>query len=180
MSEYFGLGIIVDAFIKLKKESKYADLKLSLIGGYTGDDKPFVKKMVKKFKVEGIIDDVKIYENFDIKYRLEFLKSLSLLSVPVPGGEAFGAYQVEALASGVPIVQPNLGGYPEFIKATGGGILYEPNDPENLARALSTLLDDPDRIREMGAKGRKSVMEQYSMENMANRILDVYKKVVNN
>ena len=178
MSEYFGLGIIVDAFIKLKKDPKYADLKLSLIGGYTGDDKPFVKKMMKNLTAEGVIDDVKIYDKFDIEHRLEFLKSLSLLSVPVPGGEAFGAYQVEALASGVPIVQPNLGGYPEFIEATGGGILYEPNDPAHLAEALSSMLDDPDRVREMGKKGRKVVMEHYSMQNMANNILDVYKKVV--
>ena len=100
------------------------------------------------------------------------------MSVPVPGGEAFGAYQVEALASGVPIVQPNLGGYPEFIEATGGGILYEPNDPAHLAEALSSMLDDPDRIREMEEKGRKVVMEHYSMQNMANNILDVYKKMV--
>jgi glycosyltransferase involved in cell wall biosynthesis len=178
MSEYFGLGIIVDAFIKLKKDPKYVNLKLSLIGGYTGDDKPFVKKMVKNLTAEGIIDDVKIYDKFDIEHRLEFLKSLSVLSVPVPGGEAFGAYQVEALASGVPIVQPNLGGYPEFIEATGGGILYEPNDPAHLAEALSSMLDDPDRIRDMGEKGRKVVMEHYSMQNMANNILDVYKKVV--
>jgi len=180
MSEYFGLGIIVDAFIKLKKDIKYADLKLSLMGGYTGDDKPFVKKMVKKLTAEAIIKDVKIYDSFDITHRLEFLKSLSLLSVPVRGGEAFGAYQVEALASGVPIVQPNLGGYPEFIEATGGGILYEPNDPQHLAQALSSMLDDPDRIREMGKKGRDVVMERFSMLNMANNILDVYKKVVKN
>jgi glycosyltransferase involved in cell wall biosynthesis len=178
MSEYFGLGIIVDAFISLKKDPTYADLKLSLIGGYTGDDKPFVKKMVKKLTKEDIIKNVTIYDNFDIEHRLEFLKSLSLLSVPVPGGEAFGAYQVEALASGVPIVQPNVGGYPEFIEATGGGILYEPNEPEYLARALSSMLDDPDRVRDMGEKGRKVVMERYSMQNMANNILDVYKKVV--
>jgi glycosyltransferase involved in cell wall biosynthesis len=178
MSEYYGIGIIVDAFISLKKDPTYADLKLSLIGGYTGDDKPFVKKMVKKLTKEDIIKNVTIYDNFDIEHRLEFLKSLSLLSVPVPGGEAFGAYQVEALASGVPIVQPNVGGYPEFIEATGGGILYEPNEPEYLARALSSMLDDPDRVRDMGEKGRKVVMERYSMQNMANNILDVYKKVV--
>jgi glycosyltransferase involved in cell wall biosynthesis len=180
ISEYFGLGIIVDAFIQLKKDKKYHNLKLSLMGGYTGDDKPFVKKMVKKLTKEGFMDDVKIYESFDIEHRLEFLKSLSLLSVPVPGGEAFGAYQVEALASGVPIVQPNVGGYPEFIEATGGGILYETNDPTHLARALASMLDDPDRIRELGKNGRKVVMERFSMENMANNILDVYKKVVNN
>jgi glycosyltransferase involved in cell wall biosynthesis len=178
MSEYFGLGILVEAFLQLKKENKYHDLKLSLMGGYTGDDKPFVKKMLKKLTKAGIINDVKIYNSFDIEHRLEFLQSLSLLSVPVPGGEAFGAYQVEAVASGVPIVQPNVGGYPEFVEATGGGIIYEPNDPEHLAQALSSLLDDHDLIRELGQSGRKVVMERYSMENMANNILDVYKSVV--
>jgi len=180
MSEYFGLGIIVEAFIQLKQSNKYPDLKLSLMGGYTGDDKPFVKMMIKNLKKAGVIEDVKVYDSFDIEHRLEFLQSLSILSVPVPGGEAFGAYQVEALASGVPIVEPNVGGYPEFVEATGGGILYEPNDPENLAKALASLLDDPDKIRELGKKGREVVMEKYSMQNMANNILDVYKKVVKN
>ena len=180
MSEYFGLGIIVDAFINLKKEPKYSDLKLYLMGGYTGDDKLFVKKMLKKLTDRGIINDVTIFDSFDINHRLEFLKALSLLSVPVPGGEAFGAYQVEALAAGVPIVQPNVGGYPEFIEATGGGIIYEPNDSQHLAEALSVLLDDPDRIRSLGRQGRKVVLEKYSMNNMANSILDVYKKVVDN
>jgi len=178
MSEYFGLGIIVDAFIILKKNPKYSDLKLYLTGGYTGDDKPFVKKMLNNLTNAGIIADVTVFESFDLKYRLEFLKSLSLLSVPVPGGEAFGAYQVEALAAGVPIVQPNVGGYPEFVEATGGGIIYEPNDSEHLAAAISSLLDDPERVRRMGKQGRKVVMERFSMNNMANSILDVYKQVV--
>jgi glycosyltransferase involved in cell wall biosynthesis len=180
LSEYFGLRILVEAFIQLKKENKYPDLKLSLMGGYTGDDKVFVKKMLKNLTKAGFINDVKIYDSFDIEHRLEFLKSLSVLSVPVPGGEAFGAYQVEAVASGVPIVQPNVGGFPEFIEATGGGIIYEPNDPEHLAKALSSMLDDPNRIREMGIQGRKVVMERFSMQTMANNILDVYKRVVNN
>jgi glycosyltransferase involved in cell wall biosynthesis len=178
MSEYFGLGIIVEAFIQLKKENKYPGLRLSLMGGYTGDDKPFVKKMIKRLTKEGFIKDVKIYDSFDIEHRLEFLNSLSLLSVPVPGGEAFGAYQVEAVASGVPIVQPNVGGYPEFVESTGGGIIYEPNDPQHLAQALGSMLDNPERIKEMGINGREVVMKSFSMQNMANNILDVYKKVV--
>jgi glycosyltransferase involved in cell wall biosynthesis len=127
---------------------------------------------------EGFIKDVKIYDSFDIEHRLEFLNSLSLLSVPVPGGEAFGAYQVEAVASGVPIVQPNVGGYPEFVESTGGGIIYEPNDPQHLAQALGSMLDNPERIKEMGINGREVVMKSFSMQNMANNILDVYKKVV--
>ena len=125
-----------------------------------------------------ILKDVTIFEQFDIKHRLEFLKSLSLLSVPVPGGEAFGAYQVEALAAGVPIVQPNVGGYPEFIEDTGGGILYQPNDAKHLAEALSSLILDPGRARQMGERGRREVLKRYSMNDMAQNILFVYKNVV--
>ena len=147
------------------------------MGGYTSDDKPFVQKMRKKLIKQGVFGDVKIFDSFEIEPRIDFLKSLSILSVPVPGGEAFGAYQVEALASGVPIVQPNVGGYPEFIKATGGGILYEPNDPEHLAAAISSLLKNPDRLRSLGEQGRKVVLERFSMTNMAKRILTIYKNV---
>jgi len=179
MSEYFGLGIICDAFILLKQDPQFQNLKLYLMGGYTADDKGFINKMQKKFSRNGILNDVTIFENFDIEHRIKFLTSLSLLSVPVPGGEAFGAYQIEALAAGVPIVQPNVGGYPEFIEATGGGILYEPNDAKHLARALSSLLLNPDRIRQLGKNGRETVLKHYSMKNMAENIIKVYKSILN-
>jgi glycosyltransferase involved in cell wall biosynthesis len=178
LSEYFGLGILVEAFLSLKKLAKYKNLKLYLMGGYTGDDKPYINKILKKISRQGILADVVIFDSFEIKERLAFLNKLSLLSVPVPGGEAFGAYQVESLASGVPIVQPRVGGYPEFIEATGGGILYEPNDPLQLAQALSSLLDDPERLREMGRTGRAAVMQNYSMKNMADQIMNVYRQVL--
>ncbi len=45
---------------------------------------------------------------------------------------------------------------------------------EHLAAAISSLLDDPERVRRMGKQGRKVVMERFSMNNMANSILDVY------
>jgi len=177
MSEYFGLGIIIDAFLKLKKENRFPDLKLSLMGGYTADDKPFVNKMKKKLKANDVEDDVIFYEDFNVKPRIKFLKSLTLLSVPVPGGEAFGAYQVEALAAGVPIVQPNIGGYPEFIKLTGGGIIYEPNTPDKLAETLSSTLGDPDRIRRLGQDGYVAVHEKFSMQEMAKNIVEIYQQV---
>jgi len=177
MTEYFGLGIMVDAFIQLKKTTKFNNTKLFLTGGYTADDQPFVHKMQKKLADNDLTDDVTFFEDFDVEPRIEFLKSLTLLSVPVPGGEAFGAYQVEALAAGVPIVQPNIGGYPEFIEATGGGILYEPNTPEKLAEAWVSLLENPEKLQNMGNTGLKSVREKYSMEQMANNIIDVYQSL---
>jgi len=178
MSEYFGLGILVDAFIRMKKDKGFKDLKLFITGGYTGEDKPFVRKMLKTISNAGFDQDVVIFKNFDKKSRIKFLKSLTLLSVPVPGGEAFGAYQVEALAAGVPVVQPNVGCFPEFVKATNGGVIFEPNDGETLANTIASLLLDPNKTRKLGQQGRKAVLERFSMKKMAEDTVKVYKEVL--
>ena len=133
--------------------------------------------LMKDISKHGYGDDVKIFKNFDKESRIQFLKSLTLLSVPVPSGEAFGTYQVEALAAGVPVVQPNVGCYPEFVDATNGGIIYEPNDSENLAKAIISLLEDPDKVRKLGEQGRKVVLDLFSMNDMAENMIKIYKGV---
>ncbi|HEY2253558.1 MAG TPA: glycosyltransferase family 4 protein, partial [Planctomycetaceae bacterium] len=74
--------------------------------------------------------------------KVTFLKSLDVLSVPTIYREPKGLYVLEALANGVPVVQPRHGSFPELIEATGGGLLVEPNDPRALADALRRLMDD--------------------------------------
>lgn len=177
MSEYFGLGLLIDAFLVLKKDNRFRDLKLHLTGGHSNDDKPFLNSQMKKIAEHGFKNDVAIFDDFCKSSRIAFLKSLTLLSVPVPEGEAFGAYQVEALAAGVPVVQPNVGCYPEFIEKTGGGLIYEPNTGEKLASAMASLLSDPDKLRKLGDRGRRVVLEEYSMEQMAKNIARIYQDV---
>jgi len=177
MSEYFGLGILVDAFIELKKESRFKDLRLYLTGGYSSDDKPFVNRQMKKISEHGFAEDVRVFKDFCKDNRIKFLKSLTMLSVPVPTGEAFGAYQVEALAAGVPIVQPNVGCYPEFIEMTKGGIIYEPNTGEKLAATIASLLSDQEKVRKLGEQGRRVVLERFSIDQMAKNIEGIYNDV---
>jgi glycosyltransferase involved in cell wall biosynthesis len=177
MSKYFGLGILVDAFIKLKEKSRFRDLRLHVTGGYAGPDKPFVKSLMEKLSSRGCREDVVVFKEFDKASRVKFLKSLTLLSVPVPGGEAFGAYQVEALAAGVPVVQPNVGCYPEFVDMTKGGIIYEPNDPDSLAEAIDSLLTDPEEVQRLGDQGRRAVFGQFSMKAMASNIVRIYQEL---
>jgi len=177
MSEYFGLGILVDAFIELKKESRFKDLRLYLTGGYSSEDKPFVNRQMKKISEHGFAEDVRVFKDFCKDNRIKFLKSLTMLSVPVPTGEAFGAYQFEALAAGVPIVQPNVGCYPEFIEMTKGGVIYEPNTSEKLATIIASLLSDQEKVRKLGEQGRRVVLEQFSMDQMAKNIEGIYNDV---
>jgi glycosyltransferase involved in cell wall biosynthesis len=178
MSAYFGFDLLVDAFLKIKdSDRRFENLKLHATGGYSGDDRPFIQRQIKKIEERGFAGDVVIFEDFCKESRIEFLKSLTLLSVPVPTGEAFGAYQVEALAAGVPVVQPNVGCYPEFVETTNGGIIYEPNTSEKLASAVIGLLGNPAKVKQLGEQGNRIVLERFSMDQMAKNIAEIYNHV---
>lgn len=177
MSEYFGLSIVVDAFLLLKQDHRFENLRLHLTGGYSRDDKAYVSGLLKKAAIKGFGDAIEIFPEFKKPDRIEFLKTLTILSVPVPTGEALGVYQIEALAAGVPVVQPNIGGYPEFIQATQGGVIYAPNNSEALAGAVAGLLTHPEKIRILAEQGRKAVLEHYSIKNIARKIIRIYQNV---
>ncbi|MCX6287159.1 MAG: glycosyltransferase family 4 protein [Bacteroidetes bacterium] len=172
-----GFGILVDAFVLLKSEPGFESIRLHVTGGMTGDDKPFFNRQMKKLQKAGLGKDILVFEDFRPENLGNFFKSVSVLSVPVLKGEAFGMYQLEALASGVPLVQPALGAFPEIIEETGGGLLYHPNTPETLASGLASLLHDRERLMQLSARGRKAVEEKFDCVSLTAKILDVYKKI---
>jgi glycosyltransferase involved in cell wall biosynthesis len=178
MAESMGLPILLDAFLRLKKTDRWKTLQLHLSGGKTGDDAPFLERFRAKIAGEGVTGDVKFFDEFDPKARKSFLSSLTILSVPSPQGVAFGTYILEAGARGVPVVLPKIGSYPEIVGATGGGVLYEPNNVETLTRVLDELLGDAARRAELGRKGRESVAASFTLDTMARKLIDVYKTVV--
>jgi glycosyltransferase involved in cell wall biosynthesis len=178
MSECLGLGLLVDAFIQLKKTGALKDLKLRITGGKTAEDAPFVKHIEAELSRHGMRDDVTFIGAFDKASRLEFLRSLSVLSVPVPEGEAFGTFIIEALACGIPVVQPAAGAFPEIIGKTGGGLLYDPASEDGLRDALAQLLNDPARAREMGLRGQQAVRVEYSVDAVVPRLLALYQRLV--
>jgi len=171
-----GLGVLVDAFVVLKK--KFPDLKLRIAGGKTADDKPFIKKIRLRLTKQKIDADVEFLPNLIRKDRMAFLQSLSILSVPAEHREAFGIYVIEALASGVPVVQPRQGAFPELLEATGGGVLYEPNNPDALATAIETFLLNPDRARKIGKQGRKVVLENFTVDRMAHGVVKILEDII--
>ena len=101
-----------------------------------------------------------------------------MLSVPTLYREPKGLYVLEALANGVPVVQPDHGAFPELIAATGGGVLVEPGRPEVLAAALEALIDDSSRRIELATTGRNRVHELFGPERMAQRSLELFTRMV--
>ena len=172
-----GLDRLVEAFIELKKRNRIKDLKLRIGGGCGPADEPFVNSLRERLKESELLDEVEFCPNLDRAGKLAFLKSLSVFSVPAIYGEAFGLYVIEAMAAGVPVVQPRIGAFAELIEATGGGLLCEAGHPKGLADTIEELLLNPQRARELGEAGRRAVFEKFSAEAMARESLRVYREV---
>ena len=102
---------------------------------------------------------------------------MTLLSVPSKQPEAFGLFQIEAMASRVPVVQPDVLGFSEIINLSEGGVLYSPNTPETLAAAIERLLDNPSKRNELGEKGGLAALKYFSADRMAERTLEIYRKL---
>jgi glycosyltransferase involved in cell wall biosynthesis len=169
-----GLETLLDAFLLIKDAGDVPGARLLIAGSETAADRPFTHRLQEKIEQAGRVADVEWLPNISRDRKIEFLRDLSVLSVPATYGEAFGLYVIEALASGVPVAQPRHGAFPELIALTGGGILCEPDDPADLARALTELLLDPARARALGAAGRRAVEDRFTVAHMTENVLAVF------
>ena len=167
-----GLDILVDAFIELKDSGKHDDLSLRIAGGMTDEDEPFVEEQRSKLSRAGLDKYFSISPNISRKEKLEFLKNLTVFSVPARYPEAFGLYVVEAMLAGAPVVLPDSGAFPEIIESTKGGKLYDPSISGKLTETLDDILSDPQVAREIGIQAHEAVLEQYANEKLAKRLVD--------
>jgi len=167
-----GLDLLVDAYVELKQSGKHENLRLAIAGGMTEEDEPFVDEQRRKLTQAGLIDQVSIAPNLDRDQKLEFLRNLSVFSVPARYPEAFGLYVIEALAAGVPVVLPESGAFPEIVENAQGGKLYDPNDSMGLTQSLDSILQDPSAAKAMGMTGHEAVAEGYANEKLALSLVD--------
>jgi len=173
-----GLDVLVEAFIQLKTRGRINGLRLQVAGMQTEEDKVYVNRLRERLRAAGCAESAEFLPNLDRPAKQEFLRTLSVLSVPATYGESFGLYVVESLASGVPLLQPAHGAFPELIEATGGGILCKPGDPEALAVALEKALADPAALAAMGRCGMQAVRERFTSETMARGFAEVCKRLL--
>ncbi len=172
-----GFDIVVDAFIELKKRPGFEDVKLIATGGSTGDDNKFIKEQKNKIKENNLMDFFEILPEYEDEAEHEFFKQVVLISVPVRIGEAFGMYLLESMASGVPVVQPALGAFPEIVEISGGGVNYMPNTPSKLSETWAGLLTNPDKLEELSLAGFEGTKEKFNIHNHAAEIIGLYESL---
>lgn len=173
-----GLHNLVDAFIKLKQGANVPPCKLRVSGWLGEPNKAYFEEQQAKMRNAGVLNAFEYVESPDLASKMRFLQSLDVLSVPTTYREPKGLYVLEAWASGVPVVQPAHGAFPELLEATGGGVLVEPNHPDALAAALGQLMDKPDERRRLGRLGYEAVRQRFDSATMARETVRVYQRIM--
>jgi glycosyltransferase involved in cell wall biosynthesis len=173
MSRDKGLEVLVDAFIVLARELGDATTQLKIAGASTAGDEHLIGALKQRIASAGLDSRVAWSPNLTREQKLDFLRSLTLFSVPAIYPEAFGLYLIEAMACGIPVVQPDSAAFPEIIGLNGGGICVPPHDPRALARGWQQLLGSASERAKLGAAGRLSVEKNFHARTMSEKFCQV-------
>ena len=171
-----GLHELTESFRRLAARAGAERVRLR-IAGYLGErDRAYLDRVLAQVREWGLEQAVEYVGEVDRQAKIDFLNSIHVLSVPTTYREPKGLFVLEALANGVPVVQPRHGAFPETIESLGGGLLVEPGSTDELTEALASLMRDPARREELGRQGREAVHSTRSDDQMARATLEVYRR----
>lgn len=151
------------------------DVNLMVVDGCS-KWKFFASELIDRYRLHGRVDFLARIPAEDLAG--EYRKSE--IAVVPSVYEGFGLPAAEAMACGVPVVSSDGGSLPEVVGHEGDGIIVPKKDSEALARAIQKLLDDPGLRAEMGRRGHKRVMKQFTWRQMAIETAEVYKEAIEN
>ena len=174
-----GLHVLADAYRRLRSHPGLPSSRLWAAGYLGPEHRGYLAQIQTQMNEGGLSGHLHYHGELDRPAKLEFLRGLSVFSVPGPYADPKGLFLLEAMASGVPIVEPRRGAATEIVGTTGGGILVEPGNADALADGILTLWQNVEQRRELGARGYAGVREHYSAAGMAKRAGEVYRSVLN-
>lgn len=169
-----GLHVLVDAFRSVAETFGAHNVRLHVAGYLGKKDEPYLEELVNQIQAWGLSDSFVHYGEVARTEKIDFLNRLHVFSVPTVYRESKGLSIIEALANGVPVVQPRHGAFPEMLKATGGGVLVEPESAEALAAGIIELLNDTDQREHLGKTGQANVHQNFNDEVIVEQLLRVF------
>lgn len=172
-----GLHVLAEAYAILRRQKGLPPSRLR-VAGYRGPDQQgYFDSVVRQLQSWNLSDEFEYVGAPDRAGKFAFLRGLDVFCVPSPYHEPKGLYLLEAMASGVPVVSPNHGAFPELIGAAGGGVLAASAGPADIADAIYELWQDPSRAAALGRSGRGKVRRRFTLAKMAESVEEVYRRV---
>ena len=172
-----GLHVLAEAYRQMRSDGRLPEARLEAAGYLRPEHTSYFNDIERQMKDAGLSAEFRYHGEVDREQKIEFLRKLDVLSVPTTYNEPKGMFLLEAMACGVPVVQPRCGAFTEIVEKTGGGLLVEPDDPITLAEGILKLYGAPELAERLGQSGFRGVREHYSVARMADRALEVYESV---
>jgi glycosyltransferase involved in cell wall biosynthesis len=169
-----GLHVLCDAYRVLRESGRLPQATLEAGGYLAPEHRAYLEGIEQQMKACGLATEFRYHGALDRTAKLAFLRSLDVFSMPATYEEPKALSVIEALATGVPVVQPRLGAFTEIVENTGGGLLVPHNDVEALAGGIARVLQDPVEWAHLSAAGASGARTHYSIGREADRALEVY------
>jgi glycosyltransferase involved in cell wall biosynthesis len=172
LEKRYGIEYLIKAFGLLKKKFPEKSLKLLIVG--SGTKGKYLESLVNDLNLKndtiftGFINhnDVEKYHNM-----LDIFVAMSL-------EESFGVAVLEASACGKPVVVSDVGGLPEVVENGKTGFIVERGNAEELAQALEILINDLEKRKNFGIKGREMVISKYNWIDSVNQMISIYDNAI--
>jgi len=164
----YGPDLLIEAFGVLAH--KYPFLRLKMAGeGY------MLRELERSIHIIDINDRVIFTGKIPHNEIPDFLSDVDIAVQPSRyNSETFGVAALEASAMEIPVVSTKVGGVPECVRDGETGILIEPNDAKILARAISFLIEHPQKREQMGEAGRNFVKARYCWKDNVSQMESIY------
>jgi phosphatidyl-myo-inositol dimannoside synthase len=163
---YKGMDTLISALPRLLP--RWPDLQLVIAGG--GDDREWLEHLTEK---NGVRRHVHFFSGLSYAELSACYTACEIFALP-SAAEGFGLVYLEAMAHGKPVIGGAHGGAPEVIEDGATGYLVQHGDTVQLATSIETLLAHPEVAKEMGARGRHRVEQDFRF----NAFAKTFKKIL--
>jgi glycosyltransferase involved in cell wall biosynthesis len=173
-----GLHVLAEAYVRLRRRTAGSPMRLEVAGYTSPDHRQYMEGVRRLLEKAGLAGEFNYRGVVDREGKLAFLRGLDVLSVPATYDEPKGLFLIEAMANGVPVVQPRRGAFVEIVEKTGGGLMVDPDNPDSLAEGFETLWRDREKAATLSGKAFHGVRQHYTVSHSAARLLEVYGELV--
>lgn len=165
--KFKGLDCLLDS-LKIAR-SDFPDIELIIIG--EGELKKYYQQ---KTKILGLNDNVRFIGEIKQEDLVSYYNTASMFILPSTEIEGFGIVLLEAMACNVPVIASSIVGMSSDIKKYHAGLVVKPNNAEELAKAITIIINNPALAETMGNNGRKLIEEKYDWRKIAKQIESLY------
>ena len=173
-----GLHVLCDAYVRMRAQLTDGKARLVAAGYLPPEHQSYLDDARATMRAAGYERRIRVSRRArSRRRRSRSCRASTCCPCRATYTEPKGMFLLEAMATGVPVVQPRQGAFPEILEQTGGGLIVDADDPEALADGSCRCGAIRDRAAALGRAGAAGVREHYEVSRMAETAEAAYASV---